>query len=161
MKSVIGKTLTLVILAATLFSFTSNYGGEGFEISLNGKVLLQQFGINMDVIKTLQLNSASPGDQLSIRYYHCGKAGKNRIVTIRDGQNKIVKEWHFKDAQSPVSDMSCPVKDLLSLKKESNQILKLYYSSSELPTGRQLAAVSLEQRHNVSVLLFLTGSLCF
>lgn len=158
MKSVIGKKVTLITLAVTLFSFTGNFGGEGFEISLNGKMLLQQFGKKMDAIKTLQLNSASSGDQLSIRYYHCGKAGKNRIITIRDGQNKIVKEWRFKDTQNPVSEMSCPVKDLLSLKGR-NQVLKLYYASSELPAGRQLAVVSLEQSQNISFLPFFPGVL--
>ncbi len=79
MKSTINKTVSLVAIAATLLSFTSNFGGEGFEISLNGKVVLQQFGKDMAVVKTLQLIAASPNDKLTIRYHHCGNVGKNRI----------------------------------------------------------------------------------
>jgi hypothetical protein len=143
MKSIISKTFTLAAIAVTLLSFTSNVGGEGFEISLNGKVVLQQFGKDMDEVKTLQLTAASPNDQLSIRYHHCGKVGKNRIVTIKDGQDKLLKEFKFKDVQTPYGEMSCKVQDLLRLKKGNNTVLKLYYSSSELPNGRQLATVSL------------------
>ena len=145
MKSIISKTITLVAIIVTLLSFTTNFGGEGFEISLNGKVVLQQFGKEMEVIKTLQLHSTSPNDKITIRYHHCGKVGKNRIVTIKDGQNNLVKEWRFKDTATPVGEMSCSVQDILILKKGSNQVLKLYYSSSELPNGRQLATLSLEQ----------------
>ena len=146
MKSIISKTIMLVAIAVTLLSFKSNFGGEGFQISLNGKVVLQQYGKEMDIIKTLQLNSASPNDQLTIRYHHCGKIGKDRVVTIKDGQNNIVKEWRFKDSQTAFDEMTCPVKDFLGIKKSSEQVLKLYYSSSELPDGRQLATVSIDSK---------------
>lgn len=149
MKSMISKTCTLVAIAATLLSFNANFGGEGFEISLNGKIVLQQFGKDMDVVKTLQLQSASSNDKLTIRYYHCGKVGKNRTLTIKDGQNNLVKEWRFKDVSSPTADMSCHVQDLFSLKKGNNNVLNLYYSSSELPKGRQLASVILQNSTKV------------
>jgi hypothetical protein len=148
MKSIISKTFALLIVAAALLSFTANFGGEGFEISLNGKVVLQQFGKEMDAVKTLQLSSSSPNDLLTIRYHHCGKVGKNRIVAIKDGQGKLLKEWKFKDVPTPYGEMSCKVQDLLSLKNGSDQVLKLYYSSSELPNGRQLATVSLQSKQD-------------
>jgi hypothetical protein len=148
MKSIVSKTLTLVATAVTLLSFSSNFGGEGFEISLNGKVVLKQYHKELDAVKTLQLSSAWPDDQLTIRYYHCGKVAKNRIITIKDGQNKVIKEWKFKDVETPMGEMSCKVQELLSLKKGTNQVLKLYYSSSELPDGRQLATVSLAGRQD-------------
>ena len=109
--------------------------------------MLQQFGKEMNVVKTLQLHSASPKDQLTIRYHHCGKVGKNRVVTIKDGQDKLLKEFRFKDVQIPYGEMSCKVQELLSL-KGSDQVLKLYYSSSELPNGRHLATVSLTNRQD-------------
>jgi len=142
MKSIISKTCMLVAVATMLFSFAPNFGGEGFEISLNGKVLVQQFGKNMDVVKTLNLETASPNDLLTIRYHHCGKVGKNRVIAIKDGQGKLLKEWRFKDVAEPVGEMSCKVQDLLNLKKGNDAVLKLYYASTELPNGRQLAAVS-------------------
>lgn len=141
MKSIISKAAVLLITAAALLSFSPNFGGEGFEISLNGKMLLQQFGKDLNTVKTLQLNPSSPNDQLTIRYHHCGRVGKNRVVTIKDAQDKMVKEWHFPDASSALSTMSCPVKEIMGLKKNSGSVFKLYYSSTELPNGRQLASV--------------------
>jgi hypothetical protein len=149
MKSIISKTFTLVAIAATLLSFTANFGGEGFEIYLNGKIVLQQFGKDMEQVKTLQLQSASSNDKLTIRYHHCGRVGKNRTLTIKDGQNNLVKEWRFKDAASSAADMSCHMQDLLSLKKGNNNVLNLYYSSSELPKGRQLASLILQNSTKV------------
>jgi hypothetical protein len=142
MKSIISKTCMLVAVATMLVSFVPNFGGEGFEISLNGKVLVQQYGKNMDIVKTLSLEGASPNDLLTVRYHHCGKIGKNRVISIKDAQGKLVKEWRFKDVAEPVGEMSCKVQDLISLKKGNEAVLKLYYASTELPNGRQLAAVS-------------------
>jgi hypothetical protein len=87
------------------------------------------------------LNPASPNDKLSIRYYHCGQAGKNRLVTVKNADDIPLKVWRYKDMPEPVSDMSCTVKDLLQLQKNSKGFLKIFYSSSELPRGRQLAEV--------------------
>ena len=97
----------------------------------------------MKTVKNLQLNQTSANDQLTIKYHHCGWVGKNRIVTIKDGQNKLLKEWRFEDVAMPVAGMSCSVKDILSLKKGATGTVRLYYSSSELPKGRLLASVTL------------------
>ncbi|HMK05051.1 MAG TPA: hypothetical protein VK489_12695 [Ferruginibacter sp.] len=147
MKSIISKTMTLVAVAAALLSFSPNFpngsgrGGEGFEIALNGKVIVQRYGNNINNVANLQFDKSSPNDKLTIRYHHCGRVGKNRIVTIKDGQDKVVKEWSFADTNEPVSPMTCYVKDILKLKKDNNSVLKLYYSSTELPKGRLLTAI--------------------
>lgn len=143
MKSIISKTMTLVAIGATLFSFSPKPGGEGFEISLNNKVLIQRYGSDIDAVNSLQLNQSSSNDQLTIKYHHCGRVGKNRVVTIKDGQNKVLKEWRFADTNESVAVMNCNVKDILSLKKGNSSILKLYYSSTELPNGRLLASIIL------------------
>ena len=122
MKSIISQTFALAAVAAILVSFTTNFGGEGFQISLNGKVLLQQYGKEMDAVKTLSLAGAAPADQLNIRYYHCGKVGKNKIITIKDSRNNLLKEWRFKDG-SGTNEMNCKVQDLLSLKKADDVVL--------------------------------------
>lgn len=141
MKSIISKAVMLVAIAAALISFTPNFGGEGFEILLNGKAVLQQFGKDLNTAKTLQLNSASPNDKITIRYWHCGREGKNRIVTIKDSQDRVIKKWLFKDAGTAVGDMSCSAQDILSLSKAGNTVFKIYYSSSELPEGRMLTTL--------------------
>ncbi len=141
MKSIISKTMVLVAVCTALFSFSYKPGGEGFEIYLNNKVILQQYGNDMNTVKSLQLNQSSSNDKLTIKYHHCGRVGKNRVVTIKDGQNNVLKEFRYADAATPVAAMSVPVKDMLNLKKGSSPTLKLYYSSSELPNGRMLVSI--------------------
>ena len=143
MKSMISKTLTAVAICAAIFSFSPKPGGEGFEIYLNNKAVIQQYGSDMNNLKSLQLSQSSSNDQLTIKYHHCGKIGRNRVVTIKDGQNKMLKEFRYADAATPVAAMSVNGKDILSLKKGSSNTLKLYYSSSELPGGRILATISI------------------
>ena len=151
MKSIISKTFALVAIAATLLSFSSNSpsGGEGFEILVNGKTVLQKFGSDMDNINTLQLSKTSPTDKLTIRYHHCGRVGKNRMVTIKDGNDNTIKVWKFTDVSTPVGDMNCTIQDLISLQKNGNTSFKVYYSSTELPKGRQLVSVILGNSNKV------------
>ena len=144
MKSIISKAMSLVAIAATLLSFSPKPGGEGFEISLNNKVLIQRFGNEMNNVSSLQLNPASSNDQLIIKYHHCGRVGKNRVITIRDGQNDLLKEFRYADVSTAVGAMSLPVKDILNLKKGNANTLKLYYSSTELPNGRLLTSIVLK-----------------
>jgi hypothetical protein len=136
--------MSLVAIAATLFSFSPKPGGEGFEISLNNKILIQRFGSDINTVNSLQLNPAASNDQLIIKYHHCGRVGKNRVVTIRDGQNNLLKEFRYADVSAPVAAMSLPVKDILNLKKGNANALKLYYSSTELPNGRLLTSIVLK-----------------
>lgn len=141
MKAGIKKAAILLMMAFTLFSFSTLPGGEGFEVYLNNKIIMQRFGNQLNSPQTIQLSDASANDEITIKYHHCGRVGKNRVLTIKDNQDKVLKEIRFADVNVPVSGMSCKVKDIISLKKGNNNILKLYYSSTELPNGRLLASI--------------------
>lgn len=141
MKSMISKTMMLVAIGTTLLSFSPNPGGEGFEIFLNNKVVMQRFGSSINTVNNLQLNAASINDQLSVKYYHCGRVGKNRTLTFKDGQNNVLKVFRFTDVSEPVVAMNVQVKEILNLKKGNNNTLRLFYSSSELPDGRMLVSI--------------------
>lgn len=136
--------LTLLLtMSVVLFSFSpnkSNFGGEGFEVYLNDKLILQQYGKDMDIVKNVQLDQNASYGQLAIRYYHCGRPGKGRVVTIKDDQNVVLKEWKFGDAKDVSAKVSCNVKDILTLPKiKAGKKLSLYYAASEIPNGRLLA----------------------
>lgn len=135
------KRLAGVALCTILLSFSTGSGGEGFEIYLNSKLVLQQYGRDMNIVKTLNLDQAADDDQLSIRYHHCGRVGKSRTITIKDAEDKILKEWKFTDVSDAASRMTCKVKDILGLRNGKDNTLKLYYSSSELPKGRLLTSI--------------------
>lgn len=141
MKSLIAKTFSLMVIAATLSAFSSPAGGEGFEVYLNNKLILQKFGKSMNSVQTIRLEEGSANDELTIKYHHCGKVGKNRVLTIKDGKDNVLKSIRFADVNYEMGGMSCRVKDIISLKKGNNTVMKLYYSSSELPGGRLLASI--------------------
>ena len=44
MKAGIKKAAILLMMAFTLFSFSTLPGGEGFEVYLNNKIIMQRFG---------------------------------------------------------------------------------------------------------------------
>lgn len=141
MKAGIKKAAILLMMAFTLFSFSTLPGGEGFEVYLNNKIIMQRFGNQLNSPQSIQLSDAAANDEITIKYHHCGRVGKNRVLTVKDSHDKVLKEIRFADVNVPVSGMSCKVKDIISLKKGNNNILKLYYSSTELPNGRLLASI--------------------
>ena len=141
MKSIMTKSMLALAICATLVSFRNKPGAEGFEIYLNNKVVVQQFGTDMSKVKNIRLTQNLAADKLTIKYHHCERVGKKRIVTIKDAHNKVLKEFNYADVATPVGAMTVNVKDLLILMRGNNQ-LKLYYSSSELPKGRMLVSFS-------------------
>ena len=142
MTTKIIKLTGIIAACSFMFSFTTaRPGGEGFEIYLNSKLVLQQFGNNMNEVKTLKLDQSNQNDELSVRYYHCGKVGKNRTISVTDAKNNVLKQWKFTDVSLASSLMTCNVKDILALQKGSAKTIKLFYASTELPRGRQLAAL--------------------
>ncbi len=142
------KTVTAVVLCAILFSFSNNSaGGEGFEIYLNNKLIVQQYGNEMNTVKTLNLDNAADNDELAIRYHHCGRIGKGRTILIKDGQDKILKQFKFSDVPDAAARMICKIKDIRLLQNGKDKTLKLFYSSSELPKGRLLTSIVAEKKN--------------
>lgn len=148
--------LTMVLLlSAILFSFTKKtaenvFGGEGFEIYLNNKLVLQQFGSKMNEVKNISLNQTDGNGELAIRYFHCGQPGKSRVVTIKDETNVVLKEWRFGDTKTADAKLCCNVKDILALPKlKAGKKVNLYYTSTELPGGRKLAILTTNNNSQV------------
>jgi len=152
----------LLTLSAMLFSFSvktaekffpikSDFGGEGFEVYLNNKLVLQQYGKEMNIVKSLQLDQSTGNGELAIRYYHCGRPGKSRILTIKDEQNVILKEWKFGDAKDAAAKVCCNVKDILALPKlKAGKKVNLFYASTEIPNGRMLVTITTGNKNNTA-----------
>jgi hypothetical protein len=139
------KRLALLLVSAALFSFKANPGGEGFEIYLGGKLLTQQFGSNVNDVRSVQLPQPTAGEELVIRYYHCGKVGTHRVITIRDSHDNLLRQFRYADGSAVKNGMSLRVTELMKLSDQKKGIskVKMYYSSSELPNGRWLASFEL------------------
>jgi len=140
------KAIAFAVLGVTIMSLLSftppPAGGEGFEIFLNNKLVIRQYGSQVNTVGNIELGAAATTGELTVKYYHCGRAGKERNITIKNDQDKFLKAFHYGDAASPNAMMLCHVKDLAGLQKFSKtNELKLYYSSTELPNGRLLAYI--------------------
>ena len=109
-------------------------GGEGFEVYLNNKLVMQSHGESINDVKTLDLKNSSPGDKLTVKYFHCGKIGKNRVVTLKNAANTVIKTFRYPDTQSN-SFMEVPLKDI-------HVPARLFYSSTELPKERALLVLN-------------------
>jgi len=133
-----------MLICLSLFSFTSKFGGDSFEVRLNGKRILQQFVHVSKGVQTLHLANASANDRLDIYYSHCGQTGTNRLITVKDEKDRPLKVWKFTDATEKNAAMSFRLKDILSLKRHKTDKLNLVYSSSQLPNGRMIATIDSE-----------------
>src|SRR4030095_4866589 len=104
-KLIAAKSL-LVLICVSLFSFTSKFGGDSFEVWLNGKRILQQVVHVSKGVQTLHLANASASDRLDIYYSHCGQTGTNRFITVKDEKDRPLKVWKFTDATGKSAAMS-------------------------------------------------------
>jgi hypothetical protein len=150
MKQIIGKKSAWVAGVAFLFflvsSFTSNRGGEGFEVFVGSKLVLQQFGRQMNAVNTMHLDKRFSNEKLVVKYYHCGRVGKERTISIRDARGNMLREWKYPDQHTASfaageGAMSVAVNEVLHTKANGGGALGLYYASSEIPNGRLLVNI--------------------
>ena len=131
-------------MLAGLFSLSAFAGGDVYEIYLNDKLVCKETHKTISGSKELRLDKLNANDRLVIKYSHCGEVGKNRSIVIKDEKNNIIKEWKFTDGQN-ASVMQIPVKELLAL-KATNASLKLYYSAKQMPEGKMLTAIKIDNK---------------
>ncbi len=146
-KSNFFATLFLLVITTCMVAFVSPAGGEGYEIYLDNKLIIQQFGKQMKEVKNLQLNSSHIKSELGIKFYHCGMAGKSRTLELKINDKQIVKKWQFANSSDNHYIITVPVKEIINLEKKSaTGTFDLYYASKEAPQGRKLAEIILTDR---------------
>lgn len=142
-RSLIKTASTAVLTGAIILlqAFTAKAGGEGFQIYLNNKLIMEQSG-HQFTLQSLPLDKANINDELIIYYYNCHDKGKARSIAIKDDQGNIIKTWKFGDATGSRSGMKIPVKELLQLEKSyAHTNISLVYISQQQPKGRPLSSV--------------------
>jgi hypothetical protein len=133
----------LTVLCASFFSFSELPGGDVFEIHVNNKMLIQQFVHADKTVKTLDI-SGYTNDVLNIYFNECGTIGKNRSISLRDG-NKVLKTWNFPNVPDDIkrSAMTCKVKEILDVQKSSSATrLDLVYASKTRDNAHVLASIT-------------------
>lgn len=138
----------LMLAPLALLSFLPTPGADHFEVYLNKKLVLQQYVGQNSTTKSIALDQRNISDQVNVFYSHCGVLGKKRTITIRDGQT-VLRQWRFPDAETTKATtqhlMSMNAKDILSFhNKAGDRKVNLYYSSEQIPDGRLLASIVLD-----------------
>ncbi len=137
----------LLPVAIAMGSFISPVGGEGYEIYIDNKLVLQQFGKNMKEVKNLQLNASHSKSELNVKFFHCGMAGKSRTLELRTPEKQVLKQWQFANEEAKNFAITVPVKEILDLQKKAKAgTLHLIYSSKEAPDGRFLAGIVMSEK---------------
>ena len=134
------RSLAMIALCTTLFSFIPEPGVDSFTIYLNDKLLIRQHVTPEASANTVTLKVSGAADVLKVHYNHCGKIGIKRRMAIQDGNKKVLKTWEYSDNDTPF--MNVAAKELIPFKNHAgNQGLHLVYSSREIPGGMVLASL--------------------
>jgi len=134
------NSLIGVTLCALLLSFSIRPGTHRFQVYLDSKLVIEQYVNSKMEAPKLLLDPAENHSQLIVKYSECGRTVTGRVITIKDDNNKILKEWRFDGETSGYEEsMACKVKDITALLPKGRNTLKLYYSSREFPEGQQIA----------------------
>lgn len=132
--------LVAVALFTTLSSFSHLTGAHSVQVYFDGKLMLEQYINTESQAPRLMLNPAEKYSQLIVKYNECGRTVTGRTLTLKDGNDKVLKDWHFDGASTGYREsMTCSVKEVLALKPKGSETLKLFYSSKDFPQGQQIA----------------------
>ncbi len=137
-----------ILIISMLFSFVSNLGGEHYSIYFNNDLLTQQVIAHQDKVPALRLGKATQGN-ISIHYDHCGQIGTSRSLSLRAGENSVIKTWNFDDTLGAKSRMTLDVKEITRL-LQNQSTFSLVYSSKELSKGRALATFVLDNETTIA-----------
>ncbi len=128
----------IIILATLVQSFSTHSGGDHFQITVNGKMLLEHFVNTGQKIQDVSFAAYKPSDVLAVQFSHCGEVGQARALKIKDASGKLLKEWKFDGTKEAVMRIS--MKEFTaSLPKAGGA--SLFYASKELPAGILLCRV--------------------
>ena len=144
----ISKTAVLILMTMILQSNSGKSGGDVYRIFLNDKLLLEQFVTLPVKTKALSLDGANQNDHFIIHYSHCGLAGKERSIAMKNESGKVLKEWKFADTKA--TGMQLTVKKLSDASGKNGKTF-IYYTSKEIPTGKLLTTLDATKKATANV----------
>ncbi|RYY18123.1 MAG: hypothetical protein EOO04_24575 [Chitinophagaceae bacterium] len=140
----IRKSFFVTVVALFALGSAAFAGIDSYEVYLDNKLLIRQSMDKPLDLKTLAISDANRSQKLIVKYVQCNapdQTGKNRSISVRDENGKIIKEWKFKDATGKGSVMEIPVNEVLALQKNSQGKLALFYSADGMEKTQKLAAL--------------------
>jgi hypothetical protein len=139
-----------VALCSIMFAF-SPIGSHSVRIYFDSKLVLDQYIKHSADAPKLTLDPSEKYSQLIVKYNECGRTVTGRKITLKDNNNKVLKDWSFPGSSTGFEEsMECQMKDILALKPKGISTLKLFYSSNEFPEGQQIAALVINDNTSAS-----------
>ena len=130
------------IASVALCSFAFVPGGASYEVFLNRERVIQDHLYGRKEAPTLPLNMNTAQDELSVTFSNCGKIDTARKISLKDEQNKTLKEWSFSDSPDIKNQMVIRVSEITGFRNQYSTA-KLVYSSRELTTDIHLVTLQL------------------
>ena len=130
------------IASVALCSFAFVPGGASYEVFLNRERVIQDHLYGRKEAPTLPLNLNTAQDELSVTFSNCGKIDTARKISLKDEQNKTLKEWSFSDSPDIKNQMVIRVSEITGF-RDQYSTAKLVYSSRELTTDVHLVTLQL------------------
>ncbi|NJM25804.1 MAG: hypothetical protein HC859_10270, partial [Bacteroidia bacterium] len=125
------KGAAALMITATLFAFTGDFGGEHYEVFIGSDRVVSQFVTSKGYETPKVALPAQTEGQLTVKYNHCGRNGEHRSLSLTDSRNKVLKTWTYKDATlTKIEPMAIDLKALALYAKGSP--INLVYTSKEL-----------------------------
>lgn len=135
--------LVLIALGAVLSAFAP-MGQHNFQVYLDDQIVADQYASRNMIAPKINIDPAENHTKLVVKYNECGRTVTGRVITLKDNDNKVLKELRFDGtAKGYENPMSCDVKDIVALKPKSGNTLKLYYSSTDFREGQLVATLVL------------------
>lgn len=144
MKTIVSKMATaiaILLFSAGIFSF-SKPGGDVFEVYIGKEMVIRQALYSDKGVKEISLSPGQKDEKMSVRFYHCGKAGTKRSITLKDQNDKVLKTLNFSEPRTEGSVMSFPISEIVQFQSGTSESIRLYYSSAELPKGIWLISIA-------------------
>lgn len=133
--------LALAALCAVLSAFAPMPGAHNYQVYLDNKIVADQYVNRNTIAPKIAVDPAENQTQLIIKYNECGRTVTGRTITIKDTDEKVLKEWKFDGtAKGYESPMSCSIKDIVALKPR-NKEMKVYYASADFPEGQHVVTL--------------------
>ena len=130
------------IASVALCSFAFVPGGASYEVFLNRERVIQDHLYGRKEAPTLPLNMNTAQDELSVTFSNCGKIDTARKISLKNEQNKTLKEWSFSDSPDIKNQMVIRVSEITGFRNQYSTA-KLVYSSRELPDAIHLVTLQL------------------
>lgn len=137
--------LTGIAFCTILFAFSRPMGAHSVQVYLDDKLVIDQhLNFKGDAPK-VNLDPREKYNQLIVKYDECGRTVTGRKITVKDADNKMLKAWYFKGSATGFAQpMEFQFKEIMALKKNGNNTLKLYYSSNDFPEGQHVTSLVID-----------------